>query len=104
QRRDHLRPSETYWLLKGFSDEGLIYVMSICRNQIGKQAVSSYVTQLRKISTYIHGADLKNLGYPPGPGYQTMLNHLLEAKLDGQVHSRKDEIQLLKEHYPLDDA
>lgn len=104
QRRVHLRPSETYWLLKGFSNEGLLYVMSICRNKIGKQAVSSYVTQLRKVSTYIHGADLKNFGYPPGPAYQKMLNHLLEAKLDGRVQSREDEIELLTEHYPLDDA
>jgi tRNA nucleotidyltransferase (CCA-adding enzyme) len=104
QRRVHLRPSETYWLLKGFSNEGLLYVMSICRNKIGKQAVSSYVTQLRNVSTSLRGADLKNFGYPPGPAYQTMLNHLLEEKLDGRVHSREDEIEILTKHYPLEDA
>jgi tRNA nucleotidyltransferase (CCA-adding enzyme) len=102
QRRVHLRPSETYWLLKGFSHEGLLYVMAICRNKIGKQAVSTYVTQLRNIKSYTRGKDLQKMGYTPGPLYQTMLNHLLEAKLDGLVHSREDEIQLLKEHYPLD--
>lgn len=104
ERRVHLRPSEIYWLLKGFSHEGLLYVMAICRNKIGKQAVSSYVTQLRNIKSFIHGADLKKMGYIPGPSYQTMLNHLLEAKMDGRIHSREDEIQLLKEHYPLNAA
>ncbi|MBC8317967.1 MAG: CBS domain-containing protein [Desulfobulbaceae bacterium] len=102
QRRVHIRPSEIFWLLKGFSQEGLLYVMAICRNKIGQQAVSTYVTQLRNIKNFTHGADLKKMGYTPGPTYQTMLNHLLEAKLDGLIHSREDEIQLLKEHYPLD--
>lgn len=74
--------------------------MAICRKKIGKQAVSSYVTRFRNISTFIHGADLKKMGYPPGPGYQTMLNHLLEAKLDGLIHSREDEIHLLEKEYP----
>ena len=104
ERRVHLRPSEIYWLLKGFSHEGLLYVMAICRKKVGKQAVSSYVTHLRNIKTFIHGADLKKMGYPPGPKYQIMLNSLLEAKLDGLIHSREDEIRLLRTEYPLETA
>jgi tRNA nucleotidyltransferase (CCA-adding enzyme) len=102
ERRVHFRPSEIYWLLKGFSHEGLLYVMAICRKQIGKQAVSSYVTQLRNIKTFIRGSDLKKMGYPPGPQYQVMLNDLLEAKLDGHIRSREDEIHLLETEHPLE--
>ena len=47
------------------------------------------------------GTELKKMGYQPGPLFATILNHLLEAKLDGRVHTRKDEKKFVKEHYPL---
>ena len=34
------------------------------------------------------------MGYKSGPIYKTILNHLLEAKLDGKVESRADEIEV----------
>lgn len=102
ERRAHLRPSEIYWLFQGLSHEGLLYVMAVCRNKAGKRAVSLYVTQLRHVKSQVQGSDLKRMGYPPGPRYQTMLNHLLELTLDGKLRSRKDEVALLKKEYPLD--
>lgn len=102
ERRSHLRSSEIYWLLKGLSHEGLLFLMAICRNKTGKQAVSLYVTRLRHIKNHLHGADLKKLGYPPGPAYQTMLNHLLEKTIDGELSSREDEIKFIEKEYPLE--
>ncbi len=101
ERRIHLSPSEIYWMLQGLSHEGLLYVMALCRNKAGKQAVSLYVTQLRHVKTKTHGEDLKELGHAPGPQYQTMLNHLLAEKLDGKLHTRKDEIDFIKQEYPV---
>ncbi len=103
ERRVHLRPSEIYWLLMGLSHEGLLYLMALCRNKAGKQAVSLYVTQLRHVKNHIHGTDLNTLGYPPGPIYQTILNDLLGKTLDGRLRSRDDELHFLKEEYPLDE-
>ena len=101
ERRVHLNPSEIYWLLQGLSHEGLLFVMAICRNKAGKQAVSFYVTQLRHVKNHIHGTDLKKMGYPPGPKYQTMLNHLLEKTMDGHLKNREDEVEFLRKEYPL---
>ncbi len=101
ERRKLLRASEIYWLLQGMSHEGLLYLMALCRNKIGKQAVSQYVTTLRHVKTHIHGDDLKKMGYKPGPIYQTILNHLLEASLDGLVSTRAEEVKLVEEKYPL---
>ncbi len=39
------------------------------------------------------------MGYKRGPIYKTILNHLLEAKLDGVVESRADEIEFVKRNY-----
>lgn len=102
ERRSHLRNSEIYWLLKGLSHEGLLFLLSVCRNKTAKQAVSLYVTRLRHIKNNLRGMDLKEMGYPPGPVYQTMLNHLLEKTLDGELSGRQDEIAFLAKEYPLE--
>ncbi len=96
-----LRPSEVYWLLKGLSTEGLLHLMGLIVRKAGKRAVSLYVTDLSRVSTYIQGAELKAMGYPAGPLYATILNHLLEAKLDGLVVTAEDEAGFLRQHYPL---
>ena len=75
--------------------------MALCRNKAGKQAVSLYVTRLRHVKTRLRGEDLIKMGYRTGPIFQTMLNHLLEKKLDGDLRTREDEIKLLEKEYPL---
>ena len=95
-----LRPSEVYWLLKGLSTEGLLHLMGLIVRKAGKRAVSLYVTDLSRVTTHIQGAELKAMGYPAGPLYATILNHLLEAKLDGLVVTAEDEVAFLRQHYP----
>jgi hypothetical protein len=41
------------------------------------------------------------MGYKTGPLFGTILNHLLEARLDGLVKSKKEERLFIKENYPL---
>lgn len=96
-----LKPSEVYWLLKGLSTEGLLHLMGLLVRKSGKRAVSLYVTDLSRVSPHIQGAELKRMGYAAGPLYATILNHLLEAKLDGMVHTAEDEAAFLRQHYPL---
>ena len=99
-RKPRLRASEIYWLLQERSHETLLYIIAMARRKTAKKAVSNYVTHLRHVTTYMTGADLKGLGYATGPLFRTILNHLLEAKLDGLVKSRSDEIQFVRRHYP----
>jgi tRNA nucleotidyltransferase (CCA-adding enzyme) len=96
-----MRPSEIYWLLQDLSPEGLLHLMSITTGTSGKKAVSLYVTKLRHIETLIKGNDLKKMGYRPSPLFSTILNHLLEARLDGHIATRKEERSFVKDNYPL---
>lgn len=100
-RRSSPRHSELYWLLKGLANVGLLYLMAIARKKEIKQGVSLYVTDLRKVRTQITGADLKAMGYPPGPGFKAMLNELLTARLDAVVNSRQEEEAFVQRHFPL---
>lgn len=101
RRRTPIQPSEIYWLMQGLTHEGLLHLMGLTRKKAGKKAVSLYVTQLRHIKPETQGADLKKMGYAPGPLFAKILNHLLETKLDGLVHTRDDEIRFIKKKYPL---
>jgi len=97
-----LRPSEVYWLLKGLGTAALLHLMGIATRQSAKKAISQYVTTLRGTATLLDGTSLRKMGYTPGPLFTTILNHLLEARLDGLVRTKKDEKRFVKTHYPKD--
>jgi tRNA nucleotidyltransferase (CCA-adding enzyme) len=100
-RNRRLSNSEIYWLLQERSHESLLYLIAMARKKTAKKAVSHFVTHLRHYKTHIQGEDLQKMGYRTGPIYKTILNHLLEAKLDGEVETRADEIEFIRNNYPL---
>jgi len=100
-RRHTVKNSEIYWLLQDLSIEGLLYLMAIARKSSVKKAVSNYVTELRHTTTSLSGRELIAMGYKPGPGFKTMLNDLLDARLDHRVVSKEEETTFIKHNYPL---
>ncbi|RUM39236.1 MAG: prohead protease [Desulfobulbus sp.] len=101
QRRPFMQPSEIYWLLSELENEGLLYLMALARKKHIQRDVSRFVTTLRNTRLLIRGKDLQNMGYQPGPGFRTMLNHVLEAQLNGKIHSENEALNLIKQQYPL---
>jgi tRNA nucleotidyltransferase (CCA-adding enzyme) len=100
-RNRRLKTAEIYWLLQERSHESLLYLIAMARKKTAKKAVSHFVTHLRHYKTHIQGVDLKKMGYKSGPIYKTILNHLLEAKLDGVVKTKADEKKFIRKNYPL---
>ena len=45
------------------------------------------------------GHDLKAMGYPPGENFQKMFKALLDARLDGWVKNRAEEIDFVKKMF-----
>lgn len=99
----HPLPAETYWLLKDLAPVGLLYLMAIARKNEIKRNVSLYVTDLRKVAPHLTGADLKAMGYLPGPDFTTMLNALLTTRLNGELQNREEEEAFIRHHFPLAD-
>ncbi|GAB4337231.1 MAG: CBS domain-containing protein [Desulfobulbaceae bacterium] len=100
-RRPYMKPSEIYWLLKELDSEGLLYLMAVARKKHIQKAVSQYVTRLGSEQPLITGRDLQNMGYRPGPLFRTMLNHVIEAQLNGVIETRDQALEFIREHYPL---
>jgi tRNA nucleotidyltransferase (CCA-adding enzyme) len=98
--RGRYRPSsEVYRLLSGLAPEFLVYIMAITTRSAVQRAVSTYLTRLRRLKPELTGEDLKAMGLTPGPLFSKILDHLLEAKLNLEVKTRADEIELVRRNY-----
>ena len=100
-RRRTMRNSEIFRLLSNLENEGLLYLMAVARKNDIKMAVSLYVTTLRQVRPQLTGRKLKEMGYKPGPSFTTMLNDLLDARMDDIVASEAEEESLIRKNYPL---
>lgn len=98
-RRPFMKASEIYWLLLDLDNVGLLYLMAIARKKYIKKAVSFFVTSLRDTVPLISGHDLQKLGFTPGPQFRTIINHVLEAQLNGRLQTKEDAFSLVKENY-----
>ncbi len=89
---------DLYWALINFNTEYILYMMALCKNEDIKKAISNFYTHQRNIKPYIKGRDLLKIGLPPGPVFTTILNQVLNSKLDGELKTKKDEIKFATEY------
>lgn len=101
QKHPFLKPSEIYWLLSVLDNEGLLYLMTIARKRYIQQAVSLFVTALRKVTPLVNGDELKAMGFTPGPTFRVIRNHLIEMQLNGEVTTRDQALAFIRTAYPL---
>jgi len=91
-----LLPSNIYDLLRSLDLEPILLMMAKAKQDTAKKHISLYLTQLRNVKVSLTGDDLKALGLAPGPRYKELLDDLLDAKLDGKVKNRDQEIEYVK--------
>lgn len=84
-------PSRIYRLLKPMKTESVLFLMARTTEESIKQRIALYLDQLRKVSIEGSGRDLSDMGIPKGPIFRTILDGLLEAKIDGKVGSKAEE-------------
>nr|WP_320011351.1 CBS domain-containing protein [uncultured Desulfobulbus sp.] len=101
-KRPYRKNSEIYWLLIDLEPEGWLYLMTIARKRYMQRSVSLFVTQLRQVKPLLSGEELKTLGYKPGPLFRTILNHLIEQQLDGELNTHQEALNFLQKAYPTD--
>jgi tRNA nucleotidyltransferase (CCA-adding enzyme) len=88
--------SELYQWLKSLPVEILIHMMAITSKEEVRRNISLYFTKLCNVRIAITGNDLHKLGIPRGPVYREILDKLLDAKLDGKVETREDELEMVR--------
>ena len=95
-KEPQLSSSRVYDLLSPLDVEALLLMMAKAKQETAKKYISLYLTHLRNVKITLTGDDLKNLGIPAGPRYRKLFAELLDAKLDGLVKNKEDEIAYVK--------
>lgn len=91
-----LSPSAVYRLLQPYFIEAIVAGMLSCESEVSRSNMERYLDQLRYVNPLLNGADLQELGVQPGPRLGRMLETLRDAKLDGQVATKKEEEALVR--------
>jgi tRNA nucleotidyltransferase (CCA-adding enzyme) len=76
--------------------EVLLHVMACKGDGPVRRHLASYITVLRDERPLLTGRDLLGMGVSPGPGLGRIMGALLDARLDGTVQSRDDEMDLVR--------
>jgi tRNA nucleotidyltransferase (CCA-adding enzyme) len=93
------RPSDIYRALQPFRPEELLYMMAKTEREEVRRAVSHYFHRYRHMSTELRGQDLKAMGIRPGPVFREILDDLLDARLNGEIKDRHEEISRVRTRY-----
>jgi len=92
--------SEVHRALRGLPLEVQLAALVFVGPEPARERVFTYLCGDRVLKTELTGDDLQEIGYPRGPGLKPILDGLLEAKLDGEVESRRDEERWVRAHFP----
>ncbi len=92
-----LTPSSIYRLLHGYSLQAVTANSLACDSPVARQHIQLFLDKLRYVKPALTGNDLQKMGIAPGPQIKEILQRLHEARLDGKVTSKKDEVELVKE-------
>jgi tRNA nucleotidyltransferase (CCA-adding enzyme) len=84
--------------LVGMSIEMILYMMVCARSRRVKRAISHYVTKLRHVTISVTGKDLMERDLKPGPVYRDIMQAVLEAKLNGLLQTREDELAFVEQY------
>lgn len=88
--------SDLYNLMSAFKTEHILYMMAASKKEEVRKSISWFYTQLKDVSVSIRGKDLLAMGIKPGPAYKNIIQSVLEAKLDGKLKSREDELEFVQ--------
>ncbi len=88
-------PSQYVKILQGNSSISLYVLYQLSVDAGVRQAIRDYVISWQKVKPYADGSTLRRHQIMPGPVYRDLLETLRKAWLDGLIHTRDEEDQLL---------
>jgi tRNA nucleotidyltransferase (CCA-adding enzyme) len=91
-----LSRSAIYRMLRGYSPETLVVAQADFPDSAAAECLALYASELWSVSTEIDGAALADMGISEGRQVGTVLDAVLDARLDGLVTSRGEEEALAR--------
>lgn len=97
EKAEHLTNSDIYHIFNELPIEAILFWMAKTKHEDVKKAASTYFSKLRDIHASLKGGDLMELGLPPGPIFQEVLNAILDARLNGEIATKEQEIEFARQ-------
>ena len=88
-------PPSQLWLRLKQTNSAIWLALRVCLPDQAT-ALTRYATDWRFVSTHLKGKDLIEMGYQPGPRIGQMLDELRSKKLDGELSTRSQELDLVQ--------
>lgn len=92
-------PSRIYRWLHPLSLESLLFLLALSSKEEVRRLISNYMTRLRHQKTILNGHTLTRMGLTPGAEYKEILAALLDARLDGKLRTREDEMAWVRQRF-----
>lgn len=90
------KPSLIFSLLEPLSYEVILLIMAKYKDAVIRRICADFFEAYNGMKIYSSGRDLCSLGVRPGPCYGRIFAKVLEAKLEGIVRTRQEELGLIK--------
>ena len=91
-----VKASKIFSSLDRFSYEVIIFIKAKYKNHNIQEYVADFFEIYNDVRPYISGDDLRGLGITPSPLYKKVFTKVLNAKLDGVVKTKEEEMALIK--------
>ena len=91
-----LKNSAVYAALSPYVREAIVACRLTAPDGIMAERIDDFTRRLADIRSLLNGDDLLELGVEPGPQVGRVLAELLQARLDGEVETREDEIEAVR--------
>ena len=96
-KQTKIKPSEFFNLLEPLSYEVIILLKAKYKDRLIQHRIEDFFEIYNGMQIFVSGHDLHRLGIAPGPYYQKIFTKVLNAKLDGRVKTKEQELKLIKE-------
>ncbi len=95
-RQARIKPSRIFELLEPLSYEVILLIRARYRGRYLQKNIADFLKMYNGMRIYTSGEHLRQLGLLPGPRYQKIFHRVLNARLDGLVKTKEDELNLVK--------
>ncbi len=94
--KEEIKPSGIFAFFEPLSYEVIILLKAKYRNPGIQEHIEKFFKEYNGTRIHISGDDLRRLGVAPSSDYQKIFKKVLNAKLDGLVKTKEDELTLIK--------
>ncbi|MGE5197593.1 MAG: CCA tRNA nucleotidyltransferase [Deltaproteobacteria bacterium] len=95
-KRENLKPAKVFKLLEPLSYETILMLKAKHNHRFFQGNIVNFLKNYNGMRIHTSGKDLQRMGLVPGPHYSRIMKKVLDARLEGQVKTKEDEIAFIK--------